>query len=732
MAKINILPSQVYNRIAAGEVVDRPYSVVKELVENSIDAGATEIEVYIEKGGKQLIRVVDNGSGIERDDLHSAFLPHATSKLSKAEDLNSIMTLGFRGEAIASIASVSKMRIISKVKGGKCYSLSSNGGEIGAIEDCAGNDGTEVSVEMLFFNAPVRLTFLKTDKGEETDITSFMSRFILSRSDIAFTYYVDGKRVLQSFGTGDEEAFVSIYGASVHSQCIRIDGEKNGIRVRGYIGNQNYSKPNKSYMNVFLNGRYVLNSTISASITGAYGAYLMKRQYPFCVLHITVPPQIVDVNVHPNKADVRFANNNIIYGSIYKIISSVLDGTPVAMEYIVDKPTENVEVEIAKPQVKQESFDLFIEPTKQKQTTVTPTQQQGISESILRTPTIEKDEETPKVKEFVFDEKEKVEISDKSFGFASFTYEDAQRELQISADKIAKREQEIAEVRREDGYFAMDDIPKLDKSLLVSAKNGRRKITKKQSSSGKLQKLFPGVTMEREMLRFHDSEYESQQQAQTKGVDTFSANKRYLEELELKATQDKIDIDCCVYAGKLFNTYLMYECGENIYIIDQHASHERLIYNRLREKIRNRQVVCQPMLLPFELQVNPEESAFLQERMSEIVEIGFDIAQTSATCFAITAIPVDLPRIDIKAFFNQILSDIDGYRAIKVDEVLKDKLASVACKSAIKGGMDLTQSEALELLKQMDGDMSLKCPHGRPVVIKLTRTDLEKLFKRIV
>ena len=284
MSKINILSPAVFNRIAAGEVVERPYSVVKELVENAIDAGATEIQIYIEKGGKQLIRVVDNGCGIERDDLHAAYLPHATSKISKADDLFAITTLGFRGEAVASIASVSKMNIISKTENGKCYSLRCDGGEMGEIrENATTQRGTEVCVEMLFYNTPVRLDFLKNDKSEEADITGFVSRFILCRSDIAFTYYVNDKKVLQSFGEGDEDAFRCVYGQATMRECLKINAEKHGIRIRGYIGNQNFFKGNKTYQNVFINGRYVLNNTITSAIMGAYRDYLMKRQYPFCV-----------------------------------------------------------------------------------------------------------------------------------------------------------------------------------------------------------------------------------------------------------------------------------------------------------------------------------------------------------------------------------------------------------------------------------------------------------------
>ncbi len=348
MPKINILPAKVYNRIAAGEVVDRPYSVVKELIENSIDAGATEIQVYVEKGGTQLIRVVDNGCGIEREDLHSAFLPHATSKIAKAEDLEKIVTLGFRGEAVASIASVSKMTITSKTANGPCYRLTSNGGELGEITQTADESvGTDVQVEMLFFNTPVRLGFLKAEKTEEAEITACVSRFILGHSDISFVYYLNGKKVLQSYGGGMEEALAGVYGASVLERLIKIDADKHGLRIRGFIGDQNFYKANKSYQTVFLNGRYILNTTITTAITGAYSTYLMKRQYPFYVLYIDMPTEFVDVNVHPNKIDVRFADNRIVYGSIYNVVTAVLDGNAKALEYIEKDTTKQEENEKA-------------------------------------------------------------------------------------------------------------------------------------------------------------------------------------------------------------------------------------------------------------------------------------------------------------------------------------------------------------------------------------------------
>ena len=693
MSKINILPAKVYNRIAAGEVVERPYSVVKELVENAIDAGATEIEIYVEQGGKQLVRVVDNGCGIERDDLHAAFLPHATSKISKAEDLNNIMTLGFRGEAVASIASVSKMTITSKTENGKCYRLTSDGGVLGEITEAAGEKGTEVRVEMLFFNTPVRLGFLKSEKAEEADITTFVSRFILSRSDIAFTYYVNDKKVLQSFGGGDEEAFVSVYGAETLSKCYKIDAERNGMRVRGYIGNQNFYKPNKSYQSVFLNGRYISNNTIASAVSGAYMNYLMKRQYPFYVLYIQLAPGTVDVNVHPNKSDVRFIDNHYVYGNLIKILSSVLDGNAAALEYVVQDEASNSESNKNKP-----------------------SQAKTLSESILN------------------GEKASPEL-----GFATMTYEQAQKEIMESRPVISPKKEEV-DYSKMKGVTLREDIgPYTGKLRYMRPYMDKQIPLPKVKDPEKLAKKFPDLHFERSYLVFGDPQADSAVASdnappmEKASTDYFMENKRYLEELEKKSKQNKIDVLDCTYAGKLFNTYLVYERADELYIIDQHAAHERLIFNRLTEQMKNKQTLeQQTMLVPYEIKLNAFESAFMRERLDDIRQMGFDITEYSENLFKVYAVPLELQSIDLSRFFNDILAEINGYRAIKLEEILKDKLASAACKAAVKGGMDLTRGEIDELFALMDGDMGLKCPHGRPVVVKMTKKQLEKMFKRIV
>ena len=708
MSKINILPEKVYNRIAAGEVIDKPYSIIKELVENSIDAGATEIEIYVEKAGRQLVRVIDNGCGIEREDLHAAFLPHATSKLSKAEDLEGILTLGFRGEAVASIASVSVMTIKSKTQDGKCYSLTSRGGDLGEIVETTGQNGTEVTVEDLFYNTPVRYEFVGGDRAEEANITTFVSRFILNRSDIAFTYYLNGKKVLQSFGGGMEEAIVGIYGASILSNCYKINAEKHGIKIRGYIGNQNFFKANKSYQSVFLNGRYIQNATISAALSNAYSGYAMKRQYPFYVLHITIPPEVVDVNVHPHKSDVRFRDNNLIYGCIYSVITSVLDGNSKALEYVEEEKVE----------------------------------QQLIPQTPLEEDTESKKSLSQRILDKVDAEQSSGVINLDIFKNDVFTYEQAKEELKANAPIIPSKEEFLSAQNEEKdiedelsfkrGFIPIDAIGEFDPASAIKPTLAMAPYRKKDKKDAeKLSEKYPDLFFQTSYLEVDDSGAQKQKNVD-EGKDYFEENKKYLNELENKSKQNVISVVGCRYAGKLFNTYILYERGDEVYIIDQHAAHERLIYNRLKEKMQDRKVARQPMLVPYTVRVNAFEATFLNERLDDIREMGFDILQGEDNVFYVSSIPVDLQTINLDVFFNGILSEINGYRAIKLENLLKDKLASAACKAAVKGGMDLTQQEVETLFEMMNGDMGLKCPHGRPVVVKMDKKQLEKMFKRIV
>ena len=672
MAKINILDSSIYNRIAAGEVVDRPYSVVKEFVENSLDAGAKNIEIRIERGGKDSVCVSDDGSGIERSELHAAFLPHATSKIARVEDLDLIRTLGFRGEALASIASVSHVRIRSRYKDAEeAYEISCAGGKIGDVIPCARDAGTEICAENLFYNTPVRAKFLKSDKGEEAEITNFVSRFILGNPSVAFRYYVDGKLILQSFGGGQEEALAAVYGGGIVAECYHIDAIKHGIHISGYVGKPSYTKANRTYQSVFVNGRYVLNNTISSAISNAFASYLMKRQYPFYVLFIDVPPEVVDVNVHPNKSDVRFENNQIIYGCIYSVISAVLDGNASALDFIVGAKDHQ-------PESASNAQPTVSEKKSQPQQNVAAIDATSTPVNTDKTPEILKDEP-------------------------------------LNANKVAagrdfeplriETAQPITETPFGTGGTSSDHAEEI----------GRMFAPPRDISAGRT-------------FTFCDSG----KTEENSSSDAFNENKRYLEMLENKKKQQKLVFENAEYRGCLFNTYLMYEDGDAVYIIDQHAAHERLIFDRLREEMDARKVVRQPMLIPFLLRTNQEEHQFLSEHLPEIEEIGFEVEEFGGDSFKVSSVPMDLQDIDLSSFFAEVLGEVGMLRGIRLSELLRDKIAMAACKHAVKGGMALTDSEKEKLFAMLHGDMGLKCPHGRPVAVRLTKGEIEKLFKRIV
>ena len=641
MKKINILSKNIYNRIAAGEVIDRPYSAVKELIENSLDAGATQIEIYIEQGGKQLIKVVDNGSGIERDDMRIAFTPHATSKISCVEDLDRITTLGFRGEALASISVIAKVEIVSVTQGNSAYRVYCEDGNPGEVEPAALEKGTAVTVRNLFYNTPVRAKFMKADKKEEADITSFVMRYILAHPKVSFSYYIDGKLSLQSFGGGLEEGLAQVYGAKTLAECYKIDAEKDGIHIHGFIGNQNFFKPNKTYQSIFLNGRYIVNNTIATAISNAYSSYAMKRQYPFYVLNIDVPLEIVDVNVHPNKADVRFVDNRFVFGIVYTIISAVLDGTSHAAEFVVSEKRV--------PEIKSTSDNSVNKVYSENKSANKPDPDEEIRKIISKyLPAEEKKPEPP----------------------------------QEPSKKLK--------------YFNPESDLPLEEYI---------KIHNSQQLSVSDESIFP---------------------------DPAHSLAAEMEASYFKNKQERIDYKTLKYKGNLFNTYLIFEVEDSVYFVDQHAAHERLLYDKLKVKLQERFVVRQPLLEPYLFFASPEEKRFLDDNILVLRTMGFNIAPFGVEAFRIDEVPADLWKIDIKEFFAEILSRIDEFKDIKLEEVFKDKIATTACKHAIKGGKKLTDKEIEALMKMIDGNFGLKCPHGRPICVCMNKKDFEKMFKRIV
>ncbi len=656
MGKINILSLEICNRIAAGEVIERPYSAVKEMVENSIDAGATEIEIYIERGGKDLIKIVDNGCGIEKDDMRAAFFAHATSKITNLEDIDHIHTLGFRGEALATIASVSCVELISCVEGQEANKVVCDGEFIGKVEPAVAPKGTQITVRKFFFNTPVRFKFMKSDKKEETDITFYVVRYILGNPDISFKYYIDGKLALQSYGGGLEEAITQVYGAKVLPNCFKISAERNDIKISGFISNQNYFKSNKSYQTTFLNGRYINNPTISSAITNAYSAYAMKKQFPFYVLFIEMSDEIVDVNVHPNKLDVRFVDNSLIYGTVYKVISTILDGTVKAADFVIaddENALENNTVQVQPPHsyaneyaVKEKIYDKDFNDV------------EGI---------------------------EKYKVSQKAAPKPTVTE---------GIDLTPYENYEAPDL----SYKPKKDVKLYDYSVRPKGAEGSDTLS---LCCGNRLGLFEQNAVDEERAKQ-------------------KTRQEQLEYLEYK------------YRGSLFNTYLLYEEKDDVYIIDQHAAHERLIYDELKKKLGVQRLVKQSMLVPYIFIVNNEEQEFIEKNMDAIWQMGFSVEPFGGTAYRVNEIPADLPDLNLKEFFEELLSDLSELKTITLVDALKEKIAQTACKHAIKGGKILTNQERDKLFAMLRGNMGLKCPHGRPVCVKLKKSEIEKMFKRKV
>lgn len=613
MPKINLLDSSVYNRIAAGEVVQQPSSVVKELIENCIDAGADDITVEISEGGIKEIRIKDNGCGISKEDLKNAFLPHATSKVKEIDDLDAISTLGFRGEALASIASVAIVEATSKQKSDTIGSqISVRGGEFSNISECACTDGTTICVQNLFFNTPARAKFLKKPHQEEAEVTSVVQKTIFANPHIAFTYLVYGDLVYKTSGDGLLSAIYSVYGRDVYENCIEVNTEKKGIKVKGYVCRSSVTKPNRNHQTIIVNGRFIKDFSISSVVSNAYGDRLMKRNFPIFVLDVLVPFDEVDVNVHPAKTEVRFRKQSEVYGAIYTAVISALEEDDKKSTLLTQASLlDNIE---------------------------------GISE------------------------------------------------------KCAQNEEKIEEV------VVKPSIAPWLKSLLEE--DTQSTVLSEVSST--FIPTFPTVK-------------EEENKVIVENIQQFSKTEDKFEELRYDY----------VFLGQLFDCYLLLQHEDKLLIIDQHAAHERLLYDELMEKAGN--YPLQPLLLPYVKTFLPQDYERLMEVSTSLKNLGIEIEEFGRYTVKISALPLPLIDMNIGEFLDGFLKEANIKTDFTYNDVIRDKLAQRACKSAVKAGQTLSKEQIDTLLRQIiDTNMTLQCPHGRPIVVRFTQKEIEKLFKRLV
>ncbi|MBE5748003.1 MAG: DNA mismatch repair endonuclease MutL [Clostridiales bacterium] len=671
MAKINVLDSSVYNKIAAGEVVERPASIVKELVENSIDAGANKIEIIIEDGGLKSITVIDNGCGIEKDCVETAFLNHATSKISSEKDLEKILTLGFRGEALSSIAAVSKIEVLTKTEYDEFGTqLLIEGGKVLSNVDFGTAKGTSIKIEDLFFNTPARKKFLKKPSGEATEITNLVQRLILANPNVAIKYTSNNNLIFNAQGLGLESAIFAVYDNKTLVNCKKINWFYRDIEIEGYVGNKNFTKPNRTYQTAIVNGRYVSNATISMAVQRAFDKYLTTRAYPFFVLNVKVPFDKIDVNVHPNKMEVKFEDPQSIFYAVYIPIKEMLDET--------DKKSI--------PEIKIESEQLSI-------------QKQFVTEL-----------PTEKPKDIPTSQKVENIISANEHRKEGITFENQKRTENIIPSKPAEADSEL---KRKNITFADIEIRKEAPKCVI--------LTEEE-----LEKEFAGARKTSNILSTGCLTLDNEQEIKIEQYKEVSFD----HESQKAIPPKEINFAESITIGRVFDTYIIIQKEDDLFFVDQHAAHEALLYKKFKENYEHEKNIKQQLLIPYVFNVKYDEYDFICENIQQIKDCGFEIEEFGSNSFKISEVPLMFANINFEKFINSFLHDLDAAE-INI-KYISDKIARAACRSAIKAGDKMSEDDINYLKKLLDDTDTLRCPHGRPVVIKISKYEIEKWFKRVI
>lgn len=642
MQKIQLLDSKTINKIAAGEVVESPKSVVKELAENAIDAGASTVTVEIREGGISLIRVTDNGSGIPKEQVKNAFLRHATSKMTQIEDLESIFTLGFRGEALASIAAVAQVEMVTKTAAEETGTrICVNGGEVESIEDTACLEGTSITVRNLFYNVPARRKFLKKPATESGYVSDFVNKLALGHPEVAFRYQNNGSTILHTAGNNDPKAAVFyVYGKDAANSMLPVEYRQGEYAVTGLVAKPEFCRANRSYENLFINGRFIKNNIVSMAVEDAYKTKLLIGKFPVFVLNLEVSPALVDVNVHPAKLEVRFRKDSEVYDFFYQAVSRVLqDATLIPHGNLEKKPAEK------RPEPVQE---MLAEERKAEKMPVP----QG--ESLF-----------------------KVEVLPE----------------QMSDGKTPTSEKPYTSVQ----------IP-VSANAYTGGKTVDQLLKRTAPKSGVSQTAEPYVAEKHQEVVVAQKEPPEEKQP-------FFKDYRII--------------------GQVFRTYWIVEQGESLYLIDQHAAHERILFEELMARFRRERVVSQRLLTPVMLRLTPAETETLKENRALLEGFGFELEDFNEA-YALRAVPTILREPDGVGFFTEILDRLAEERIRSVYDLKLGAVATMACKAAVKGHDVMDEKEAKALIERLLAlENPFTCPHGRPTIVALKQYDLEKMFKRI-
>ena len=685
---IHVLDSRTIDRIAAGEVVERPASVVKELVENAIDAGSTAITVEAKEGGIEFIRVTDNGCGIEREQLPTAFLRHATSKIEDADDLNHIASLGFRGEALSSIAAVSRVEIITKRKENLTGTrMVLEGAKEQSIDEIGAPDGTTFLMRNLFFNTPVRRKFLKQPATEGSYITDLMEHLALSRPDISFKFVLGNQTRFHTSGNGDlREVIYRIYGREIAAQLVPIQIEENGIKVEGYLGKPVLVRSNRNFEIYFINGRFIRSGVIAKAIEEGYKQYLMQHKFPLCVLHITMDTETVDVNVHPSKMDVRFSDGMAFARMLSEKIAATLRNREMIPDASLEdeKSIQKKEKEDRKASWKEHTPEVFEK----------------------------KREESYRVMEAV---KYEAVPKDRREFIQKPIWQETHAAIQTSIRKPVSAETEeqsaapvAAPEPKEDDFFVEAEPLKLTSPELVICPETAEVMEAVESIPAEKQlsavDMEPGVKDVQQMNLFEEKLLSVQNRSRYRII------------------------------GQVFDTYWLIQFEDKLFIIDQHAAHEKVKYERLMKQFHEKSVISQRLMPPIIVSLTGQEESILHTYEDAFSQLGFEIEAFGGNEYALRSVPVDLYGCSERELFLAVLDELSQETGSRGSfQVIEEKIASMSCKAAVKGNNRLSLQEADQLIDELlTLDNPYNCPHGRPTIITMTETDLEKKFKRIV
>lgn len=672
MPHIQVLDQVTIDKIAAGEVIERPSSIVKELVENAIDAGASSVTVEIKDGGIDFIRVTDNGCGIAHDEVRSAFLRHSTSKIRNVEDLLHISSLGFRGEALSSIAAVTRTELITKeedAEAGTKYVI--EGGKEVSLEETGAPNGTTFLVHQLFHNVPARRKFLKTPVTEAGHVQDLLIHLALSHPEVAFLFKNNNQEKLRTSGNGKlKDVIYNVYGRDIAANLLEMDYETGGLRITGYLGKPVITRGNRNFENLFVNGRYVKSAMISKALEDAYKDFTMQHKFPFAVLHFHVDGETIDVNVHPTKMELRFQRQQEVYGAVYEGVHRRLLEPELIQQASVPEPVTEVRKKEAKEEKKESPFllkprDGGVGTDAGTQTDTANTPERQDEDYFIR-----------KMKERVTAYHERMSSAEVSDRQGVYRPEKQERKIRETVKYAAEMPEDTGKAPKaaEEAHDALEKIPE-------AAREKSRQLD-----------LFEENFLKRDV------------RAQYKLI------------------------------GQVFDTYWLVQFQDSLYIIDQHAAHERVLYERTLKEMSTREFTSQYLSPPIILTLTMQEARLLEENMDRFTSIGFEIEPFGPEEYAVRAVPDNLFGIAKKELLTEMLDDLaDGLNTSMTPEMIDEKVASMSCKAAVKGNSRLSSQEVDELIGELlTLDNPYHCPHGRPTIIAMTKRELEKKFKRIV